>query len=302
MPLKFFKCPDDVQIEILKCLAPRGCRLHNRCASIRTLNLVGQDRKWRLSPSCAGNGPRYEYLRATVDYAIKPQSKTFAILGTGSHSALHRFDDNVLSEEPLSDGIMSGTPDALEADEEKPGFFVLIDDKTWGSYKVAKALGVVKEEETVLDENQKPVIFKSGKRKGQPKTKQVSHIDPTKIDMRDTELQINRYRIMFEANGVPISKMFIEAIVRDGNTAHARSRMIKENIYMIPVKRLPNDEVLDYYRNLNDEIMGAFKTHYARKCDMWESWNRRRCEEFCDVAEQCQNMSRKAEEKWVNII
>jgi len=301
MPLKNFICPDGETIPIIECLTPNGCRMDTRCASMRTLQKAGHDRRWRLSPSCAGNGPRLEYLKATVDYAATVESRVFAILGTGSHAELHKWDDNVLSETKLKDKDMEGTSDALESAEDAPGY-LLIDAKTWGSYKVSKALGVVQVEETILGEDKKPILFKTGKRAGQPKTKKVSVIDPTKIDMRDTELQLNRYRIFWEQMGYPIHKMLVEAIVRDGGTAAAYSRKIDKRIYLIPVKRLENDEVLEYYRDLNQEIMDAFKTGYARKCDMWESWDRRRCENFCNVRTACKEMSTKAGEKWINLI
>jgi hypothetical protein len=293
-----FICPDNKKISIQDCLKTSGCRLNNRCASLRTLQLVGHDRKWRLSPSCAGNGPRYEYLKATVDYAITPESMMFAILGTGAHAKLHQFDDNVLSEQPLKDKEMTGTSDALQIDEYNPGKYILVDEKTWGSFKVAKALGIVKEEETVLDKDGKPVLLKSGKRIGQPKTHKVYRIDPTKIDMRETELQLNRYRIFWEQLGYPISKMLIEAIVRDGGTASAYARKIDKRLYLIPVKRLNNDEVLGYYRKLNDEVVEAFRTGYARKCNNWESWDGKRCTSFCDVKDACVEMSKKKGERW----
>ena len=73
MGAKFFVCPDNETIKISDCLRVNGCRIGQRCASLRTLQKVGHDRKWRLSPSCAGNGPRLEYLKATVDYTIKPE-------------------------------------------------------------------------------------------------------------------------------------------------------------------------------------------------------------------------------------
>ena len=116
--------------------------------------------------------------------------------------------------------------------------------------------------------------------------------------MRETELQLNRYRIFWEKLGYPISKMMIEAIVRDGGTASAYSRKINKRLYLIPVKRLDNDEVLEYYRKLNDEIMEAFKTGYARQCNNWESWDRKRCEGFCDTRDACITMSKKFNEKW----
>lgn len=304
MPLTHFRCPDGDLIKVDDCVSPKGCRMDSRCAATPYLRLVGYDREWRLSPSCAGNGPRYEYLRATMNYAASPESRAFAALGTGAHQQLsyYKFSDNVLSEEELSDDQMKGTADLLEEDEFKGGWHILTDYKTFGSFKIAKVLGIVSEkvEETILDDNGKPVILKSGKNKGKPKTKQKTVIkhDPAKEDRLDIELQINRYRIFFEQNGFPISRMVVQAIPRDGGTYVAKNRGIDKNIYLIPIKRMSNTDVLRYYQKLNEEILEAFKTGYIRKCDMWECWDRKRCESFCDVQYFCKEMSKKHNEKW----
>ena len=85
------------------------------------------------------------WLKASKDYAIDPQSRVFAILGTGTHDNLaqHKVVENVLAETSLNDSEMSGTADVLEEDEHEEGKYVLSDYKTWGSYKVALALGMV---------------------------------------------------------------------------------------------------------------------------------------------------------------
>ena len=44
--------------------------------------------------------------------------------------------------------------------------------------------------------------------------------------------------------------------------------------------------------------MEAFETGYARKCNEWESWDRKRCESYCEVVDACKLMSEKKGEKW----
>jgi len=245
------------------------------------------------------------YLKAVGDYTIDPNDRVWAALGTSTHDklAMHKYASNVLTETPLADDEMKGIADVLEGDEGKPGYFILSDYKTWGSFKVAKAYGIVSEtvEETVLDEEGKPVILKSGPNKGKPKTKQQRLVkqDPAKIDLKGEELQLNRYRIFFESYGFPISKMQIQVVSRDGGTYIAQNRGITRNLYIIPIKRLINNDVLGFYRELAGEVTEAFTKSYIRKCNSWESWERRRCEGgYCEVVEACKAMSATAEEKW----
>lgn len=305
MPATRFKCPDSETIEIAKCLENQGCRMGQRCATRPFLRLVGFDRKWKgVSPSSAGNGPRMLYLKAITDYTIDPNDRVWAAFGTSTHEklAMHKYSKNVLTETPLNDEEMKGTADVLEEDEEKLGQYILVDYKTFGSFKVAKCLGISTDttEETVLDAEGKPIILKSGPNKGKPKTVQNKKItqDVTKIDLRSEELQLNRYRIFFESYGFPISKMQLQVVTRDGGTYVAKNRGITRNLYVIPIKRLLNTDVLDFYKNLANEVTEAFNTGYARLCNFWESWERRRCSGFCEVADACRAMSAKAGEKW----
>ena len=305
MPAKTFLCPDGQTIEISRCLENQGCRMLKRCATRPFLRLIGYDRKWAgVSPSSAGNGPRALYLKAVTDYTIDPNDRVWAAFGTSTHEKLsiHAYTRNVLSEEKLSDDRMKGMADCLEEDENKPGFFIITDYKTWGSFKVAKAYGISSEtqEETILDSEGKPVILKSGPNKGKPKTikKQVIVQNDGKIDLRSEELQLNRYRIFFEQYGFPVSYMQIQVVSRDGGTYIAKGRGIDRNLYIIPIKRLINTDVLNFYHTLADEVQVAFKTGYVRPCNIWENWQRRRCSGFCEVSEACQKMSKNHNERW----
>ena len=298
MPAKYFICPDSKEIEISECLKPGGCRLNNRCATRPYLRLIGFDREWRgVSPSSAGNGPRLLYLKATTDYSIDPQDRVWAAFGTSTHETLgiHKYTNNVLSEEKLVDDEMSGIADVLEDDETQKGHFVITDYKTWGSFKVAKSIGIISEsvDEPIYGDDGEPVLLKSGKNKGEVKTKKKTTVtvDPSKADLLVEEYQLNRYRIFFEKYGFPISKIQIQTVSRDGGTYIAKSRGVDKNIYIIPINRLPDQQVLAFYHYLAKEVEDAFNTGYSRWCNTWESWDCRRCRGFCEVSEACQEMT-----------
>jgi len=287
MPAKWFICPDEQRIEIDKCLEFGGCRLKNRCAPIAYLRAASFDRKWKgISPSSAGSDARLLWLKATKPYAVKPASRAFSLLGTAVHGKLALHDYNILAEETLSDEQMQGTADLLERDEYNEGY-ILTDYKTFGSYKVARCLGIKQVTVQIQDENGEPVRFKSGQRKGEIKTKKEIEIKPEYVDMDAEIMQLNRYRIFFENNGFPVSKMQLFCIVRDGGTRQAKSNMINENIYTIPIPRLDDKKILNFYDELDRKVKAAFEQNDAPRCSTELSWDGRRCKSFCEVSEYC---------------
>jgi hypothetical protein len=293
MSIKYLICPDGQKIEKDSCLAPGGCRMPQRCATLAYLRMVAFERPYRgVTPSMAGNGPRLIFLRETTDYAINPQDRAFAALGVGVHGKLsiHAYTDNLLAEEPLQDAMTAGTPDCLEEDEFQPGAYVLTDYKTFGSFKVRKCLGIYKEDVIITDDDGKPIRYKSGQKKGEIKTRQEVRIDPDKADIRGEILQLNRYRMLFESEGFAISRMQLQVIVRDGGTKMAAMNGVENKVVLIPVPPMSDSAVLAYYDLLDTGIRDAFKTGTARICDNWESWDRRRCNGFCEVADACRKM------------
>ncbi|MCW7076405.1 MAG: hypothetical protein OCU18_03825 [Candidatus Syntrophoarchaeum sp.] len=287
MPAKWFICPDQQRVEIEKCLAPGGCRLKNRCAPMAYLRAASFDREWKgISPSSAGSDARLIWLKAVKPYAVDPASRAFSLLGTAVHGKLSLHDYNVLAEETLSDEQMQGVADLLEKNEYGRGY-ILTDYKTFGSYKVMKCLGIKQVTVQIQDENGEPARFKSGQRKGKIKTKREMEIKPEHIDMKAEILQLNRYRIFFEKNGFPVSRMQLFCIVRDGGTRQARSNMIDRNVYTVPVPRLDNKKVLSFYNELDRRVKAAFEQNDAPMCSDELSWNGRRCKSFCEVSEYC---------------
>lgn len=298
MPITQFRCRDGEFISVKKCISKGGCRMGTRCALLPYLEAVGEEREWRgITPSRAGTGPRKLFLERTTNYAVDPDKRAWAVLGIGTHwrLSLHKYTYNVFSEEPLDEEKKKGIPDVLQQDEYRDGYFILGDYKTWGSFKVAKCKGIVKIAEQILDSKTgQPARFKSGKRKGELKTRQKIVVDPKKIDMYAEELQLNRYRIFFEEYNYPISEMWIQVISRDGGTQIAFSRGIMTNTSMIPVKRLPDEQVKQYYITLSNELTVAMKTGIVRKCNPFESWDGRRCSvAWCENYWACQEMEKK---------
>jgi len=305
MPLTHFYCPDGVRISVTQCLTKKGCRMKDRCCPLPFLRKIGYDRKYTgVSPSAAGNGPRLIGLKATCSYCVDPDDRVFAVLGTTVHGRLAErgITIDVLSEEPLKDKEMQGIADILEEDEYLDNAYILSDYKTSGSFSIAKWLGikVIKEDVPILDKDGKQVYLKSGPNKGQPKTKKESHIeyvDPG-IDIMPVTLQLNRYRIFYERHGFPISKMRIFAIPRDGGTYIAKNRGITFNKNFIPIRRMQDEQVLNYYRKLQAEVSKGFEDEYWRLCQPWECWEGRRCANYCEVASDCQDLCDEFKEKW----
>lgn len=278
--------------------------LPDRCAPLPYLRKISFDRQFTgVSPSMAGNGPRLQYLKAIIPYVIVPDDRAFAVLGTTIHGRLAEegMVYNVLSEETMSDEQAKGTPDLLERDEHGKGGYILTDYKSSGSYKVCKWLGIyVKKTDVPILKDGVEVRLKSGKNKGKVKTKVHREVieDPAKIDKLDLELQVNRYRIFFEKNGFPIIKMRAFCTPRDGGTHIAKSRGLLSNTRFVPVSRYDDNFVMFYYAKLSKEIDEFFRSHYARLCNAWESWEGRRCAFYCEVKNECKEMCIKHNEKW----
>jgi len=261
MPKTHYICPDKEVIKIEDCLKKGGCRLGERCEELPMLRLIAEDRPFRgVTASAAGNGPRLIYLKAVKPYAVKPDDRMFAMLGINTHNKLAAkvYTENELAEEQLE----GGRPDLLSEDEGTDNQYDLVDYKTWGNYAVVKALG----------KNGKPA------------------------DVRSPSLQLNRYRMDYEANNFKIARMRVRAIVRDGGTWIAKKAGLDKKSYPIPIPFIEDEWVAEYYNNLNAEVKQAFDTGYARLCDDWEAWEGARCKGYCEVAEYCKEMSRERDE------
>jgi hypothetical protein len=284
--LKGFICPDQGRILTTDCLKEGGCRMGERCASRSYLKMCSSERHWTGKPSTTQliQGTMCSFLKLTQEYYISPDSRAFMINGTKGHKVLESCgadDEFSLIEEAFTgeDTKETGIADFLEIEN---GTSILGDNKVSGSYKVAKALGMTIVEEAT-DE-----VFKSGKRKGEKKTRKVLVRDESSIDRREWELQLNKYRIEFQNRGFKIDKIKIQCIVRDGGTYIARSRGVFRNVYYFEIARLDDNLVLEYFERKRKALEQALKQGYwDTPCDAQENWGGLKCSRYCEVADFC---------------
>ncbi len=284
--LERFKCPDGETTKVTDCL--QDCRLGERCLTLPTLTLISQEREWTgvASTTQLLNGTMLAFLKLTQPYTIDPDKMAFALLGTKHHQALKDVADTLKlpSEIPLT-GDDRDIFDLLEPDGDS---WILTDYKTWGSYRVAKALGLVK---VGSKPDPSGAVYKSsGKwgKVGDPKMVPVFQSMPQEMDLAETELQLNRYRVMLEERGLTISKMQIQVTVRDGGLAVAMSRGLERNTYKIGIDKLDNALVRTYFKDKATALAKALEDgKWDTPCNDEECWEGARCKGYCEVAGKC---------------
>jgi len=290
--LQYFICPDGRKVKVKDCL--QECVNHNRCLTLPTLRAIARQREWTGVPSVTQllKPTRMAFLEITTDYAIDPDDHAFALVGTQHHEKVARFDFNVLAEEALKAFSVTGIPDLLEEENSE---FVLTDYKLLGSFKIRKCLGLV---EKKIPDPSGEVYKRSGKgfKKGDLKMITTFEVDKNKVDMRDYELQLNMYRILYEKIGFPIARMRIQATCREGKQLYiAQQRGIERNIYLIPVKKIDDKECITYFSKKREALLSALeRKKLPPKCAGWEAWDGRRCD-FCDVHEFCPDFPKENE-------
>ena len=280
--LKWFICPDNQRIEVADCLKEGGCRMSDRCATRSYLRLASKERPWTGKPSTTQliQGTMCAFLKLTQDFATSPDDRAFMINGTKGHANLEASEDEwSILEQKFTESDISGIADDFE---KELGKSVLADYKVSGSFKVAKALGFYTEDVPTGE------IYKSGKRKGEPKTRKELRRDETKIDRFEWEMQLNKYRIEFEKLGFPVDRLKIQCLVRDGNTFVARNRGVLRNIYYFTINKLPDEIVLSYFSEKKKALEQALKQGFWNSpCSSTENWDGVKCADYCDVAEFC---------------
>jgi len=236
-----------------------------------------------------------EFLKLTRDYAINPRKQGFRLAGTQHHTWLEESAKklNVLSEVTLNRRNHTGRSDELE---ECDGGYVLTDFKLWGSWKVAKSIGLI---QTGLAPDPIGERYKrEGKygNRGDIKKVPVFGIDLNQRDSFDSRLQLSDYAIGREELGYPIAKMRIQATIRDNNTTVAVGRGFPrdgDDTIMIPVERLGSDFVEGYFAKKSAQFLEALalygddKSYMPTPCSIQENWGGTRCKRFCNLVEFC---------------
>lgn len=281
-------CPDGKTQDIKECLAGK-CRMEERCAPLSYLSLAARERVWKGIPSVTQliDGTRRQYLLLTTDTTLNPDKAAFRVLGTKGHASLDDDNDLSFTEEKFESTEIHGTADLLELQMTK--LFWLGDYKTSGSYKVAKALGMVKKQEPICDENGNQLKHKNGK----PQFKRWFEFDNSQRDVRDWALQLNKYRIELEKRlGEKIPRLKVFCIVRDGNTVTAKGRGILRNTYYLDIPLLPDAEVEAYFSAKRTALLDALATGIMpEECTPEEAWGGNKCKD-CEVREACAKAGR----------
>jgi len=277
-----FICPNGAKATFEECL--KKCPMGERCISKPTLKKMSKIRPWTGTPSTTQllNGTRHSLLTITQDYYEDPQALAFALLGTKFHGSLE--DSEFMMEEKHKSKNMTGTYDFYSPEEK-----TLWDYKTSGGFKIKKALGLVSKK--IRDPS--GARYKTsgrGYKKGDIKLINEWHQDEKEKDCWEWELQLNRYRLWLEDDGHIVNHMKIEATIRDGGTQVARTYGLDKKIYVIPIKKLPREYVLDFYNRKAKALRLATAINWAPICDSIQTWNGLRCEKYCPVAKVCQNM------------
>lgn len=248
--------------------------------------MAGQDRPWTGRPSCTQliSGTAHSFLKIKHEYATYPDSRAYMVLGTNGHKVLEDAgggDDFSELEMKFHEGDITGIADGIETEKGKR---ILYDTKTSGSFKISKSLGFFVEDEPIVGE-----YWKSGKRKGEQKTRKILKRDDSKIDRLDWERQTNFYRMEYEKlTGEKIDELKIQCIARDGGTWIANSRGVFRSIYFFKVRILPDAEISEYFDRKRKALIQAVNQGYWNEvCTKEENWDGIRCSRFCDVAEFC---------------
>lgn len=282
MPATKFCCPDSDVVTISSCLSK--CRNGERCMFKPTLVSIAKQLERKMDmPTVTEilNGTRESYLKRTREYAVSPHEQIFALLGSGVHQIHVSAENDSLCETRIFDeelGI-SGQPDVfgnIMYDGSSLG-----DYKVVGSYAMSRALGYRREEVETGE------YFKSGLRKGMPKTKKVWRDDGVKFLM-PYALQLNIYRLLLERKGYKVDSMYIEFICRDHGLQIARERNIDTPIKVVKINKI-SDWWLERYikakvKRLNEALAN---NAIPPVCSSRERWGDRKCLGYCAVADQC---------------
>jgi len=259
-----------------------------RCQTIPYLHLASDEREWTGEASTTQllNGTMYTFLKITQPYIIDPDDMAFAIHGTKSHAQLEvKAKELGLPSELSTTRDGRNVIDLIEYEDE---LLTLTDYKTWGSYRVAKVLGIV---ETGKQRDPSGAVYKSSGKwgaAGSPKMVAVFQQMSQEADSFETELQLNRYAMMLEETGITPDKLRVHVIVRDGGLVVARSRGVTRNTYLVPIKRLDPQSIISYFTNKTLQLKQALDDgKWAIPCDNRECWDGIRCRDYCEVAMYC---------------
>ena len=283
MPITQFLCPGNEHTAITACLS--GCPFGNRCMGKPTLDTLAKsvtDRGLsKYSVTELISGTLEQYLKRTEEYAVNPQDLVFAMHGTAIHALCEKNSGpNVLTELRLENNLYTGQIDCY-GNVLGDGRNILLDYKVTSSYKAMTALGFRSIDVPTGE------VFKTGARKGQPKTRKEWKNDGVH-KIYEWALQVNAYRILLEQHGYPVDDMYIQMYIRDYSLRVAKERNIDRPIYLLHVNRISDIWLTRFFKAKKEALDNALKTSsIPAPCNARETWGGRKCKDYCDVYNIC---------------
>ena len=282
MPATKFICKNGSTVPIRQCL--HHCPNGQRCMFLPTLRSVADSLNRKLDKPSVTEliaGTRETYLKKTQPYAVDPMQQLYAVHGTAVHTIQEGHNEgNIIAEERLADDITSGKFDLY-------GQIVDLSDNTLGDYKVTssyklmKALGYYKVDVPTVE------VYKTGLKKGQPKTRKEWRTDGVK-HVLEWAIQLNYYRILLEQAGFKVKDMVIQALCRDFSLRMAAERNITRPLYLIRINKISDRWIKLYMKAKAKRLEKALQeNHLPEKCSVRERWHERKCQSYCNVADFC---------------
>lgn len=260
-----------------------------RCLSHRTLKAISEQRTWNGCPSATQllSGTREEYLKIKKNYAIDPQSSIFAIFGTGCHAFLEGYleNDKMIAEKRLKDptGSYSGQFDCYDGKRQ-----ILYDVKTYGSFKTAHLMGLVKHRDPIMGADGKQKKYRNGKKMFK------TYFTVGRRSNFDVAVQLNAYRLMVEHAGYPVKDMQVEVFTRDAGTFAAKDRGVTTNMQLVRINFISDRWIQRFMLTKAKRLKEAIeKDIMPPPCSYRECWGGRKCVDFCAVWKFC-DKGRKA--------
>lgn len=204
-------------------------------------------------------------------------------------SAIHKiFELEGHTSIKLSNDVLTGELDVLE--NLSTGSVRIWDFKFVKSYAMKLALGIVDIDVPII-ENGLPVLNKSGKNAGKPKTKKEYRTDFSQADIEKYADQLNSYRYLYSLlpDSKPVEGMYIFMGIKDASTTRGNYGITKNAVHF-QVPRY-NDEVFVPELNrraaaictsmMSDDLLDPGEPTAK------EVWDGRLCNEHCPVKDSC---------------
>ena len=130
---------------------------------------------------------------------------------------------------------------------------------------------------------------------GQPKTRKEFRYDGVR-HVWEWAVQVNYYRRLLEQAGFSVKRMYIQALCRDSSLRTAAERGITKQVYIIPIHRISDHWLTRYFGRKAQLLREAMKKkELPPPCSCKETWNGKKCLEYCEVREHCPHAQQMAE-------